>query len=83
MTTATTLYQMGVDEQLIKERTRHRSDTKRSYTRTGSELDLNGSVCLAKLLTPLYLRESLDATPCKVLKTKANDLLGALQTVFD
>lgn len=37
VTTVTTLYQMGVDGQLIKERTWHRSDAIRSYKRTGSE----------------------------------------------
>ena len=36
VTTATTLYQHGVDEQMIKERTGHRSDAVRAYKRTGS-----------------------------------------------
>lgn len=37
VTLATTLYQSGVDEQLIKERTGHRSEAVRQYKRTSSE----------------------------------------------
>ena len=37
VTLATRLYQQGVDEQLIKERTGHRSDAVRCYKRTSAE----------------------------------------------
>lgn len=47
VTTATTLYQIGVDEQLIKERNGDKTQLGNTNV-----LDLNSSVFLAKFLTP-------------------------------
>ena len=45
VTLATTLYREGVDEQLIKEQTGHRSDSVRAYKRTSADQQKHLSTC--------------------------------------
>lgn len=79
VTTATTLYQIGVDEQLIKERTGHRSDAIRSYKRTGSDQQC----MLSKIFDASLISESLYAMSSNGENTKASASLGAPPTVGD